>query len=105
MVSIVNAMSNDTYRPPKRPPSNVCIACLKTFGKPLRKDQPMNRQVCASCKKELESGAVIFVTDDSRMAVVRPKTDEAKSRMEKYLGKIVRIPVSFMNQLDQKGLT
>jgi len=63
-----------------------------------RKQKAFKHGMCAGCKKDLEDGCVIFV--DQKERCMKVNVEAAKEKIDPaYWGKILRIPVSVMNEL------
>lgn len=78
--------------------SKVCVACSRMFGR-TRNNGELKPDVCKTCRKVLLDGGTIFICDDQRILVVRSKDGTTARIAEKYQGRIVKVPNSFMDQL------
>lgn len=87
-----------------RPPSKVCSACLKMFGRPLKLGALQRKDVCKDCRRVLQAGGTIFVTaTGQKRVIVQARKDSDCSVNPKYKGKIVQVPEAWLEELIRCG--
>lgn len=84
--------------PTIKTPRFTCPACLKLWGE-KRIVPTIESKVCKKCKYALKGGAVIFICDDKRYLIVSPKPGSPTQINPAFVGKIVRIENSLMDEI------
>ena len=87
----------------------MCPACMKMWGQQAPVGAIVKSNVCKACKWELKGGATIFICDDQRYVIMKPKPGAATQINPKFVGKIVKVPNEAMDTIlgekDKNDLT
>lgn len=98
--TMAQAMTNGQFIPAHhRPKSKFCKGCGASFGRPLRDGKTIAGDVCKSCRKDLTSGATIFITVNGKRVIVRPRPGSDSTIAQQYRGRIVQVPEAWLEAL------